>query len=60
MNNLLDAAGMNPVLTNSNLKRNWSPNRITEDSGSAPNKTIDGDMNGPIKKMFKIILKDLM
>ncbi|RCV32517.1 hypothetical protein SEVIR_7G029200v4 [Setaria viridis] len=59
MNNFLLDAGMNLVLTDSNLKTNSSSNRTTEESGSAPNNTIDGDMNGPIKKMFKLIPKGL-
>jgi hypothetical protein len=59
-NNFLLDTGMNPVLTNNNLKRHSSPNRIAEDFGSPPNKIIGGDMNGPIKRMFKMVPKDLV
>ncbi|CAN6270829.1 unnamed protein product [Urochloa humidicola] len=60
INNFLLDTGMNPVLMDGNLKTNTSLQRTTEEPGSVPNNTIDGDMNGPIKKMFKIIPKGLM
>uniref|UniRef100_A0A0A9HNR7 Uncharacterized protein n=1 Tax=Arundo donax TaxID=35708 RepID=A0A0A9HNR7_ARUDO len=49
MNNFLLDTGMNPVLASSSAKA----------SGSAPN-TIEGIMNGVIKKKLKIIPKDIV
>ncbi|OEL38781.1 Serine carboxypeptidase-like 51 [Dichanthelium oligosanthes] len=60
MDNFLLDTGMNPVLTDRNLKENSSSQRSTQESGLAPNNTIDGDMNGLIKKKFKLIPKDLI
>lgn len=60
MDNFLLDTGMNPVLTISYLKANSSSQRSNQESGLAPNNTIDQVMNGPIKKKFKLIPKGVM